>query len=138
MTTVTRITLPDGTRFLSLGDFDEEQIDTFMNSSKGILNESELECDIVTVAHHGYNKVEAVYKAAKATYALWPNHISDGYDQGFIGIGASWQYERAQDIIGWLKNAGASESNIYYAGVNTVKMTCANGTVTVTLSNPVY
>ena len=31
-----------------------------------------------------------------------------------------------------------TEQTIYYAGVNTVKLTCQNGNVTVTLSKPVF
>ena len=139
MTTVARFTLPDGTVFLSLGDLDEEQEAPLFSGNNAILHASELKCDIITVAHHGYNKVQATYTAAKAQYALWSNHTSDGFDKGFFGIGASWQYERAQDIIGWLKSANNNTNpETYYAGKNTVKLTCVNGTITATLTDPVY
>ncbi len=135
MTSLMMFTLPDGTKFLSLGDFEEEQQDPLFE----YLDESVLKCDIVTVAHHGYNEVEATYSAAQAKYALWSNHTSDGFDKGFYGIGASWQYTRAQNIIGWLKSANNNiQPNIYYAGVHTVKLTCVNGTITATTTTPVY
>ena len=141
MTTVARFTLPDGTVFLSLGDLEVEGEEVLLgksgwfSSTVGILDTSELECDIVTVAHHGYNKVQATYTAAKATYALWSNYTHNN----FPSTGSNkWRYERAEDTIKWLKNAGASESNIYYAGLNTVKLTCVNGTITATTTAPVY
>ena len=141
MTTVARFTMPDGTVFLNLGDFESEQEAPLFSGSKAILDKSELECDIVTVAHHGYNKVEATYKAAKAQYVLWPNYSHENFPNTYWGDQSNyrWRYQRAKDIIGWLKSANNNKDpETYYAGKNTVKLTCVNGTITATLTEPVY
>ena len=141
MTTVMRFVLPDGTVFLNLGDFEEEQQTAFFNSNSGMINKSELVCDIIGVAHHGYNDVADTYKAAKATYALWTNYSHENFPHGIFASN-KWRYERAEEMISALntgaKSAGASSCNIYYAGKNTAKLACVNGNITVTLTNPVY
>ena len=141
MTSVMRLVLPDGTVFLNLGDFEEEQQTAFFNSNSSMINKSELECDIIGVAHHGYNDVAATYKAAKATHALWTNYSHENFPKSFFSS-YKWRYERAEEMISALntgaQSAGATSCSIYYAGKNTAKLTCVNGNITATLTNPVY
>ena len=136
MTTLMRFTLPDGTRFLNLGDYEEDQQRPLFNTSTGMLNTSELVCDIIGVAHHGFNDVADTYKAAKAAYALWTNYSHENFPDGLLSD-YRWRYERAEEVIEALMK-GNSNCSIYYAGENTVKLTCANGNISVTLTNPVY
>ena len=119
-TTVVRFTLPDGTRFMSLGDYTVDMEKYFIK----MYSASELKCEITDVAHHGYNDVEKIYQAIGAEYALWSNHSSELF--------TDWKEVRARQVKGFLMAAGADEDHIYYAGLNTVKLDCRGGTVQVT------
>ena len=131
MSTVIRFTMPDGTRFLNLGDYTSEQQDNLIMDNTGMLHSNELACDIVEVAHHGYNMITNTYKATNAKYVLWSNYMPNA----FMG----WKKNTADAIINRLTTyTDVTEQTIYYAGVNTVKLTCQNGNITVTLSNPVF
>lgn len=131
MSTVVRFTLPDGTRFLNLGDYTRQQQDNLIADGRGILHVGELACDVVDVAHHGYNMITDTYKATNAKYALWTNYKPDA----FMG----WKKDTADAIINRLTTyTRVTEQTIYYAGKNTVKLSCANGSITATLTNPVY
>lgn len=138
MSTVIRFTMPDGTRFLNLGDFTREQQFVLIDGKdanqiavEGILDSAELRSDIVEVAHHGYNMITNTYQATGAEHALWSNYQPDAF--------TGWKKDTADAIKDRLmKRANVSEGNIYYAGLNTVKLTCQNGNITVTLSNPVF
>ena len=131
MSTVIRFTLPDGTTFLNLGDYTSEQQTNLITDNTGMLHTSELACDIVEVAHHGYNMITDTYKATNAKYALWTNYKPDAF--------TDWKKDTADAIINRLTtNTDITEQTIYYAGKNTVKLTCVNGTITATLTDPVY
>jgi len=131
MSTVIRFTMPDGTKFLNLGDYTSEQQSNLITDNTGMLHTSELVCDIVEVSHHGYNMITNTYKATNAKYVLWSNYMPNA----FMG----WKKNTADAIIDRLTTyTGVTEQTIYYAGVNTVRLTCQNGNITVTLSNPVF
>ena len=137
MSSVMMFTLADGTTLLSLGDFEEVQQDLLFGNSKGYLSTEELNCDIVTVAHHGFNDVANTYAAAKAKYALWSNYSHENFPHGWLSSN-KWRYERAEEMIDALDSAAGGSCNIYYAGKNTVKLTCKNGNVTVDTYAVVY
>ena len=118
--TVVRITLPDGTRFMNLGDYTQEMESAFLK----IYSASELKCEITDIAHHGYNDVGNIYRAIGAEYALWSNYSHEQF--------TDWKEVRARQVRGYLMEAGASAENIFYAGLNTVKLECKSGTIQVT------
>ena len=124
MTTVLRITLPDGTRFMCLGDYTAERQDAFLK----MYASAELKSQITDVAHHGYNAIPNIYKAVGAKYALWSNYRNDQF--------SGWHLAITAQVTGHLQDAGVQE--IYYAGLNTVKLECRGGTVTVTKLPLVY
>ena len=124
--TVVRITLPDGTRFMNLGDYTQEMESAFLK----MYSASELKCEITDVAHHGYNDVGNIYRAISAEYALWSNYSAELF--------TDWKEVRARQVRGYLMEAGASAENIFYAGLNTVKLECKGGTIQVTKQPVVY
>ena len=124
MTTVMRITLPDGTRFMSLGDYTEERQEAFLK----MYASAELKCQITDVAHHGYNAIPNIYKAVGAKYALWTNYQNNQF--------SGWHLAITAQVMGHLQTAGIQE--VYYAGLNTVKLECKGGMVTVTKLPLVY
>lgn len=131
MSTVVRFTLPDGTVFLNLGDYTSEQQSNLITDNTGMLHTSELVCDIVEVAHHGYNMITNTYKATNAKYALWTNYKPDAF--------TGWKKDTADAIVNRLTTyTDVTEQTIYYAGINTVKLSCANGEITATLTAPIY
>ena len=131
MSTVIRFTMPDGTTFLNLGDYTSEQQTNLITDNTGMLHTSELICDIVEVAHHGYNMITDTYKATNAKYALWTNYKPDAF--------TGWKKDTADAIVNRLTTyTHVTEQTIYYAGINTVKLNCVNGNITVTLTNLVY
>ena len=131
MSTVVRFTMPDGTRFLNLGDYTSEQQRNLITDNTGMLHTSELACDIVEVAHHGYNMITNTYKATNAKHALWTNYKPDAF--------TGWKKDTADAIVNRLTTyTDVTEQTIYYAGINTVKLSCANGEITATLTAPIY
>ena len=124
MTTVIRVTLPDGTRFMSLGDYTAEREEKLLKTYAA----AELKCQITDVAHHGYNSVPNIYKAVGAKYALWTNYENSQF--------SGWHLAITNQVKGQLQAAGVQE--IYYAGLNTVKLECKGGTVQVTKLPMIY
>ena len=127
MSTILRFTMPDGTSFLNLGDFTKEAQEVL----EDVLSASEWRCEILAVAHHGYNMITKTYESSDANYALWPNYRPDEFTEWHLEVTTAVK-ERL------INNVGIPESNIYYAGNNTVKLECQNGEVTVSLFDPVY
>ena len=121
---VVRITLPDGTRFMSLGDYTAELETMFLK----MYATAELECRITDVAHHGYNSLPNIYNAIGAKYALWSNYSNNQF--------SGWHLAITEQVKGQLRTAGVEE--IYYAGLNTVKLECKNGEVQVTKLPTLY
>lgn len=71
------------------------------------------------------------YKATNAKHALWTNYQSDA----FMG----WKKATAEAIVNRLTTyTEVTQQTIFYAGNNTVKLTCQNGNITVALSTPVF
>ena len=124
MTTALRITFADGTRYMCLGDLSLEQQEGVIQ----MYDASLLQCKIVEVAHHGFNLLTDLYKKILPTYALWPNYEPSNF--------TGWHYEITDRVQYRLGKCGVQY--FYYAGLNTVKVTCQNQTVTVTTSSPVY
>ena len=127
MSTILRFSMPDGSCFLNLGDFTKEQQDVL----EDMLAASEWQCDILTVSHHGYNMITKTYEFSDAKFALWPNYKPDGFSAWHLEVTGAVR-ERL------LNNAGVPEENIFYAGINTVKLTCQSGEIDVELFAPVY
>ena len=145
MSTVIRYTMPDGTRFLNLGDFTAEQqvyliggTDASGKTVTGRLYSGELACDIVEVSHHGYNMITDTYKATNAAYALWPNASHEKFPPVSDST-HGWKTDTALTIVDRLTEyTRVKENTIYYAGKGTVKLTCKSGSITASVSNSVY
>lgn len=123
---VLRVTMPDGQRALILGDA------TLANESflTNQLNKKELSCRIVQVAHHAWNPLSTIYRNASPEYALWPQ-----YDYtNFTNLNNHYNY--ASGVAKALTKSGVKYN--YFAGLNTARLTCKDGEITVTLTDTVY
>ena len=144
MSTVIRYTMPDGTRFLNLGDFTSEQQAYLIGGTAanktvvGRINSSELACDIVEVSHHGYNMITDTYKATNAAYALWPNASHEKFPP-VTDATNGWKTETALAIVDRLTTyTRVKADTVYYAGKGTAKLTCKSGFITVSILKSVY
>ena len=125
MSTLLRITFPDGTRFLNMGDFTRDSI----NSLTARIASSELKCKFMEVPHHGYELLTPENCGVfRPTYVLWPNFDPTNF--------TDWKADTASTIKSRLTSKGANY--FYYAGTKTTKLTIRNGSVTVNQTDPVY
>ncbi len=121
VTTVLRVTLPDGSRLMLLGDVTEEREQPIIRA----MSEEELSCDMVQIAHHAWNSMPKVYNFIGAPYTLWPQYEPSE----FTGFHYTWAHNVKNQVI-----AGGAE-HFYYAGLNTVRLTWKNKEVKVTLTD---
>ena len=131
MTTVLRFTFADGTRYMELGDISEERESSFL----GMYSDAEFKCKISDVAHHGFNGVQRLYNKISARYILWSNYPSDGWLTETVS--AKWRKTVSENTLRYVRAANPNVE-IYYAGLNTAKLACKNGEISVTLFDPVY
>ena len=134
MTTMLRITFPDGSRFMSMGDATE---DVVVAGAISRLAASELSCKYFEVPHHGYNELYASQcNVFKPKYIFFPN-ASYG---SFPSSGTyKWRRSHCKNNYSCLLNSGggATDSTVYFAGSNTYKLTITNGSVSVTTTSVV-
>ena len=139
MTTVIRFTFADGTRYLELGDFtgdtDGDEYAARQDAFVKMYADSEFRCDIILVAHHGYNLLSKIYPKAKAAHALWTNRFLESKES--LDSDKKWKYVRAGQIRSALNSSGVIPQ-IHYAAQKTTKLECRNGAITVTEYDPVY
>lgn len=108
--TVLKITI-DGKSLMLLGDITKsDQLEKMYSST--------LKSDMVQVAHHGYNKLQSLYKAIAAEYALCPNSEENA------GL-SSGNSSKFQDII----DAGAK--TWVFGGDYTQKFVVSGDTVNI-------
>lgn len=108
--TVLKITI-DGKSLMLLGDIKRsDQLEKMYSST--------LKSDMVQVAHHGYNKLQSLYKAIGAEYALCPNSEENA------GL-SSGNSSKFQDII----DAGATTS--VFGGDYTHKFVVSGDTINI-------
>ena len=132
MSTVLRITFPDGSRYMSMGDATEGVVSGMI----GRLAASELSCKFFEVPHHGYNELtSAQCNAFAPKYVFFPNAIYTNFPSNY-GNSYRWRYTHSKNNHDRLQSAGAT--NFYYAGSGTYRLTIQNGGVSVTSSAVVY
>ena len=131
MTTLIRFTFADGTRYMELGDFSESRETALL----GMYQDATFKCEISDVAHHGFNRVQRLYNKIGARYILWSNYPAD--DWSTATESAQWRKTVSTHTLQYVKAANPNVE-IYYAGLNTAKLNCKNGEITVTLTDPVY
>ena len=134
MTSVVRFTFADGTRYLELGDFTGEESASekshYMERQQLLAQmyaASEFECEITSIAHHGYNSLPYIYPKIKAQYALWTNTRFTSFES--LNANNQWKWVRSEQIKTQLSNSGVTPT-YYYAAAGTVKLECKNGTIT--------
>ena len=112
--TVLKITI-DGKTLMLLGDVAKgDQMEKMYSSA--------LKSDMVQVAHHGYNRLQSLYKAIAAKCAICPNSEENA------GL-SSGNQQKFQDII----DAGATMS--VFAGEYTQKITISGDNINVSQIN---
>lgn len=109
--TVLKITI-DGKSLMLLGDITRsDQLEKMYDTT--------LESDMVQIAHHGYNKLQSLYQAIAAEYAICPNSEENaGLESG--------NSSKFQDVI----DAGATTS--VFGGDYTHKFVVSGDTVNIT------
>ena len=131
LTSLLRFTFADGTRYMELGDFGEERESALL----GMYSGAEFKCQISTVAHHGYNRLQLLYSKIGARYVLWSNYPSDNWSTETTS--SKWRKTVSEHNIQYVRAANPNVE-IYYAGLNTAKLECKNREITVTLFDPIY
>ncbi|MBQ8212585.1 MAG: hypothetical protein IJZ80_01145 [Clostridia bacterium] len=131
MTSILRFTFADGTRYMELGDFTEERESALL----GMYSDAAFKCQISDVAHHGFNQVQRLYNKISARYVLWSNYPAD--DWSTETESAAWRKVVSASTLAFIRSANPNVE-IYYAGLNTTKLECRGGTVTVTKLPLVY
>ena len=123
-TTLIRVTLPSGQRFMVMGDFTEEQQDTVLKNWAA----NAFKCEIVQVSHHGFNSLPKLYKAIGAEIALWPQHRYENF--------SNWHLIITVEVNKQLTESGMKKS--YFAGENTVGLICGKDGVNTVVYDCVY
>lgn len=131
MTSVLRFTFADGTRYMELGDFTEEREAALLKMYQA----AEFRCEISDVAHHGFNRVRTLYNRIAARYILWSNYPAD--DWSTATESGRWRKVVSEHNLTYVRESNPNVE-VYYAGLNTAKLECKHGEVTVTLTDPVY
>ena len=129
MSTMLRITFPDGSRFMSMGD---ATADAVISGAISRLAASELSCKFFEVPHHGYNELESSQCSTfQPSYVFFPNANYTNFQNPLIDTNnVKWRYRHCKNNHDYLQSAGAS--NFYYAGSGTYRLTISNGSVSVT------
>lgn len=132
MSSILRVTFPDGSRYMSMGDATE----IVVSGMTGRLAASELNCKILGVPHHGYNELTSAQCSAFAPkYVFFPNAIYTNFPSGILSD-YRWRYTHSKNNHDRLQSAGAT--NFYYAGSGTYRLTIQSGGVTVASTAAVY
>lgn len=120
--TVLKLTM-GGVTQLILGDLNEVGMEALI----GQMPADYLKVDIVQVAHHGWNWVDAIYDLAKAPYAIFPQ--SEGGANRTLGVDAKHTLLKVQEY--------ASPENCFYSD-KTSSLVVKDGKVTIGQSYPLY
>ena len=131
LTSLLRFTFADGTRYMELGDITKERESTLV----GMYSDASFKCQISDVAHHGFNQVQRLYDKISAKYVLWSNYPADNWSTATES--AEWRKIVSGYTLEYVRAANPNVE-IYYAGLNTVKLECKGGVITVTKLPLVY
>lgn len=131
LTSLLRFTFADGTRYMELGDITKERESALV----GMYSDASFKCQISDVAHHGFNQVQRLYDKISAKYVLWSNYPADNWSTATES--AEWRKIVSGYTLEYVRAANPNVE-IYYAGLNTVKLECKGGVITVTKLPLVY
>ena len=80
MNTVFKLTMPGGTKIMVLGDFTAPREPHLIASYAP----EHLRCEVVQIAHHGFNSLPNIYNSIGAEYAVWTQHNFFKFDQKHV------------------------------------------------------
>ena len=109
MNTVYKFTMPGGTKIMVLGDFTAPREPHLITAYA----KEHLECEVVQIAHHGFNSLPNIYNYISAEYAVWTQHDFRDFD-----------YRRRAGVMIPYVQAEQAGARMHFFGDKTVVITC--------------
>lgn len=109
MNTVYKFTMPGGTKIMVLGDFTAPREPHLISAYA----KKHLECEVVQIAHHGFNSLPNIYNFISAEYAVWTQHEFRSFD-----------YRRRAGVMVPYVQAEQAGARMHFFGDKTVIITC--------------